>query len=99
MPRSPPRKAFVARLARRQIARVIVRDGQRGICAAGHKAFYSEEWGGLPDSEFLSLLDPKLAALKERLFKKADLFRISRSKSLSLLIKILSSSKDKRIFL
>lgn len=33
----------------------------RGICAAGHKAMYSEERGGLPSKEFLSALDPKLA--------------------------------------
>lgn len=44
---------------------------KRGACAAGHKAFYSEEWGGLPDKEFLSMLDPKLAALSERLYEKA----------------------------
>jgi L-ribulokinase len=44
---------------------------KRGICAAGHKALYSDEWGGLPDKEFLSLLDPKLAALRDRLYTKA----------------------------
>jgi L-ribulokinase len=44
---------------------------KRGACAAGHKAFYSEEWGGLPDKEFLSRLDPKLAALRDRLYSKA----------------------------
>ncbi|MEI8233539.1 MAG: ribulokinase [Verrucomicrobiota bacterium] len=44
---------------------------QRGICAAGHKALYSEEWGGLPDKEFLAMLDPKLAALRDRLYAKA----------------------------
>ena len=44
---------------------------QRGICAAGHKALYSDEWGGLPDQEFLSLLDPKLALLRDRLYSKA----------------------------
>jgi L-ribulokinase len=43
----------------------------RGICAAGHKAMYSEEWGGLPDREFLALLDPRLAALRDRLYAKA----------------------------
>jgi L-ribulokinase len=47
------------------------REVKRGICAAGHKALYSDEWGGLPDTEFLSLLDPKLAALRERLYSKA----------------------------
>ncbi len=33
---------------------------KRGICSAGHKAFYCEEWGGLPDQEFLETLDPAL---------------------------------------
>ena len=32
----------------------------RGVCAAGHKAMYNIEWGGLPDREFLSALDPAL---------------------------------------
>ncbi len=31
-----------------------------GICAAGHKAMFNESWGGYPDAEFLSELDPKL---------------------------------------
>ncbi|MFT3991653.1 MAG: ribulokinase [Luteolibacter sp.] len=44
---------------------------KRGICAAGHKAFYSDEWNGLPDKEFLSLLDPKLADLLDRLYDQA----------------------------
>ncbi len=44
---------------------------QRGVCCAGHKALYAEDWGGLPDKEFLSLLDPKLAALRDRLYEKA----------------------------
>ncbi len=43
----------------------------RGICAAGHKALYSDEWGGLPDEAFLTLLDPKLADLRQRLYHKA----------------------------
>lgn len=43
----------------------------RGVCAAGHKALYAEDWGGLPDKEFLALLDPKLAALRDRLYRKA----------------------------
>ena len=45
---------------------------RRGICAAGHKALYSDEWGGLPDREFLGWLDPKLAALRDRLYEKAE---------------------------
>jgi len=47
------------------------RDVQRCICAAGHKAMYSDTWGGLPDRDFLSRLDPKLGSLRERLFDKA----------------------------
>ncbi|MDW7979773.1 MAG: ribulokinase [Verrucomicrobiales bacterium] len=42
-----------------------------GVCAAGHKAMYSDEWGGYPDAEFLSKLDPKLGALRSRLRPKA----------------------------
>lgn len=44
---------------------------QRGVCCAGHKALYAEDWGGLPDKEFLTLLDPKLADLRDRLYEKA----------------------------
>ena len=41
-----------------------------GICAAGHKAMYSASWGGYPDKQFLSKLDPKLGALRDRLPKR-----------------------------
>lgn len=44
---------------------------RRGVCAAGHKALYSEEWGGLPDKEFLARLDPRLADLRDRLYEQA----------------------------
>src|SRR5439155_2822156 len=44
---------------------------KRGICAAGHKALYADDWGGLPDKEFLELLDSKLAELRDRLYTKA----------------------------
>ncbi len=44
---------------------------KRGVCAAGHKAMYCEEWGGLPDAEFLTLLDPRMAELRARLYTKA----------------------------
>jgi L-ribulokinase len=47
------------------------REIKRGVCAAGHKALYSDEWGGLPDKEFLSELDPKLADLRDRLYERA----------------------------
>lgn len=44
---------------------------QRGVCMAGHKALYADDWGGLPDKEFLSMLDPKLADLRDRLYDEA----------------------------
>jgi len=44
---------------------------RRGVCMAGHKAMYAEDWGGLPDAEFLSSLDPALAGLRDRLFERA----------------------------
>lgn len=44
---------------------------KRSVCAAGHKAMYAEDWGGLPDAEFLAKLDPALAELRPRLFDKA----------------------------
>ncbi len=47
------------------------RQVKRGICAAGHKALYSADWGGLPDKEFLTLLDPALADLRDRLYAQA----------------------------
>ena len=43
----------------------------RGVCAAGHKAMYSDSWSGLPDKEFLFALDPELAPLRDRLYDKA----------------------------
>ncbi|HVU36427.1 MAG TPA: ribulokinase [Opitutaceae bacterium] len=47
------------------------RQVKRGVCAAGHKALYAEDWGGLPDKKFLARLDPKLAALRDRLYEQA----------------------------
>lgn len=44
---------------------------KRGVCMAGHKALYADEWGGLPDKEFLKLLDPRLADVRDRLYEKA----------------------------
>lgn len=46
-------------------------DIKRGICAAGHKGLYCDEWGGLPDKEFLAALDPRLAALRDHLYDEA----------------------------
>ncbi|HEY9173674.1 MAG TPA: ribulokinase [Verrucomicrobiae bacterium] len=42
-----------------------------GVCAAGHKAMYNDNWGGYPDAEFLGQLDPKLGELRARLRPKA----------------------------
>jgi L-ribulokinase len=38
-----------------------------GVCAAGHKAMWNAKWGGYPDAQFLSKLDPKLGKLRARL--------------------------------
>ncbi len=43
-----------------------------GICAAGHKAMFHHDWGGYPDAEFLSQLDPKLGELRARLRSRAQ---------------------------
>ncbi|MCH7903729.1 MAG: ribulokinase [Armatimonadetes bacterium] len=38
---------------------------KRSACAAGHKAMFNPQWGGYPDREFLSGLDPRLARLHD----------------------------------
>jgi L-ribulokinase len=48
-----------------------------GVCAAGHKAMYNDNWGGYPDAEFLGRLHPKLGALRARLRPQA--FAIDRA--------------------
>jgi L-ribulokinase len=40
----------------------------RNRCAAGHKAMWHEEWGGLPAEEFLVKVDPLLKGLRGQLF-------------------------------
>ena len=42
---------------------------KRSRCAAGHKAMWHEAFGGLPSEEFLSVLDPLLGGLRDRLYK------------------------------
>ena len=41
---------------------------KRGICAAGHKALWAEEFNGLPPNEFFTSLDPLLNCFTSRLF-------------------------------
>jgi L-ribulokinase len=41
---------------------------KRSRCAAGHKAMWHEEFGGLPSEEFLVKLDPLLQGLRSRLY-------------------------------
>ncbi len=43
----------------------------RGVCPAGHKAMYADQWGGLPSQAFLRKLSPELAKLRERLYHQA----------------------------
>lgn len=38
----------------------------RNGCAAGHKAMYAADWGGLPSEVFLAALDPALVPLRSR---------------------------------
>ena len=44
---------------------------RRSRCAAGHKAMYSEEWGGLPAKDFLAKLHTKLGELRDRLYDES----------------------------
>jgi L-ribulokinase len=43
---------------------------KRSRCAAGHKAMWHEDFGGLPAEEFLVKLDPLLAGLRSRLYRE-----------------------------
>ncbi|MCK5456646.1 MAG: ribulokinase [Melioribacteraceae bacterium] len=47
-----------------------ISDLKRNVCAAGHKAMYSKEWGGYPDEEFLTKLAPEFKDLKSTLSNK-----------------------------
>lgn len=39
----------------------------RGICQAGHKGWFHEDWGGYPAAEFLRQFSPHLARIRETL--------------------------------
>jgi L-ribulokinase len=42
---------------------------KRSRCAAGHKAMWHKDFGGLPSEDFLVKIDPLLKGLRDRLFK------------------------------
>ena len=39
----------------------------RSVCAMGHKWMWNPAWGGLPDEEFLTAVDPLLAGVRDRI--------------------------------
>ena len=41
---------------------------KRGVCSAGHKALWAEDYGGLPPNDFFASLDPLLDGFTSRLF-------------------------------
>ncbi len=43
---------------------------KRSRCAAGHKAMFNDQWGGLPAKDFLARLHPELGELRGRLYEK-----------------------------
>lgn len=43
---------------------------KRGICAAGHKAMFNDQWGGLPDLSFIKKLSPSLCDIRKRMINK-----------------------------
>ncbi|CAM4170641.1 L-ribulokinase [Pedobacter westerhofensis] len=47
-----------------------IKEMKRSRCAAGHKALWAEEFGGLPPNQFFRDLDPLLDGYTERLFKE-----------------------------
>jgi L-ribulokinase len=42
---------------------------KRSTCAAGHKALWSKDFGGLPPDSFFAALDPLLSGFTDRLYK------------------------------
>ncbi len=48
-----------------------VHEMKRSVCAAGHKALWAPEWGGLPPDDFFTTLDPVLKGFTGRLYTDA----------------------------
>ncbi len=46
-----------------------IADMKRSVCAAGHKALWAKDYGGLPPDEFFASWDPLLKGFTDRLFK------------------------------
>ena len=44
---------------------------KRGICSAGHKALFAQDWHGLPPNDFFATLDPLLDGINTRMFDVA----------------------------
>jgi L-ribulokinase len=44
---------------------------KRGVCSAGHKALFAEEFGGMPPNDFFKSLDPLLNGFRDRTVKTA----------------------------
>ncbi len=42
---------------------------KRSVCAAGHKALWAPDFGGLPPDDFFAGIDPRLAGMRSRLFQ------------------------------
>jgi L-ribulokinase len=43
---------------------------KRGICSAGHKGLWSEEWNGLPPDDFFASIDPLLKGFTKKLYNE-----------------------------
>ena len=53
---------------------------KRSRCAAGHKAMFANQWGGLPAKDFLAKLDAKLGELYDRLYKETYTVEVAAGK-------------------
>lgn len=45
---------------------------KRGVCSAGHKGLWADEFKGFPPNDFFKSLDPLLDGFTERLYKNID---------------------------